>query len=663
MGEFVGVNPANLAELGKRLRRLHDVLSKNGPIIQQTMQRWGSEVSFAPLPRLTDAALNDTRDMDARVSKAYRLADEKGWDPRTLRPLRSEGTAFIGPPSPYVQLDWDAIGQGGYQAEQDVQALKTALAAAKDPERLCADLGQLQRHLTQHLNDKDYLAAFWAQAAPLALQAARALYNRAGTSLFSEESVSILRALGSSLAAASQMRVGTGKDSRPLLSPETRAAIAKSSDPWSVGMLFKYGPDGKSWDSQFLAEVTRAMLDARAAGKVEIPLPHQRGGILDRDRAIYQKHIADFDPVVAVMDRAAQNGKAARHVLGDPDTGLKYAKMLIGDDWRTPGVKVGVYGKASGADPSLAIDRVDLSEHPAEFLKAAVSAARGAGKDAKESAWSVVHIVQATSEFAKLHPETVLPRQIRQALMYTADRYLPDFAMGVTRPYGSGAVPLGDVTGNPWVAVIDGPQLAVFFDKALGDSKEFGSLKGVLDARIAAAVTATIKDPSDANYLREMAGLYGLIERVQADRNFAEAELKDEQAARKAMALSAITGGFGAISFSNPWGPGTIAQFLTGSTTPIVSELFSTDNASKTIKSNADTFRNQVFHVEIPVVQGLINAGVLRPPENASWFTNGRLSANPAFTAWLSQHMETQYGGKSLGEWIEEAQTAMRIQQ
>ncbi len=376
MGEFVGVNPVNLAELAKRLQRLHEVLARNGPIIQQKMRQWDSEVSFTQLPRLTDSALNDTRDMNARTTKAHGLASENGWNPAILsglplpvrRPLPTDGPGPIGPRSPYVQLDWDAVGQSGYQAEQDVQALKDALAG-KDPEAVRVGLSGVREHLTQHLDDKPYLAAFWAQAGPLALQAARALYNRTGASLFSAESMSILRALGSSLAAASQMRVGTGKDGRPLLSPETRAAITKSSDPWSVGMLFKYGPDGKSWDSRFLAEVTRSMLDARAAGKVQVPTPSGHGGILDQDRALYQKRLADFDPVLAVMDRATQNGQAARHVLGDPDSGLKYAKMLVGDDWRTPGVKVGPYGKASGADPSLTVDRIDLTSHAAEFLK------------------------------------------------------------------------------------------------------------------------------------------------------------------------------------------------------------------------------------------------------------------------------------------------------
>ncbi|WP_405143806.1 hypothetical protein OG589_39675 [Sphaerisporangium sp. NBC_01403] len=687
MGEFVGVDPANLRELASRLQRLHTLLAEHGPLIQQKMQKWDSEVSFAALPRLIDEALNDARDMDARTTKAYELAREKGWSPFQNGPADglggtagglggTAGNQSGGPvdsllaldrtPPPMVRLDWTTTGQGGYQAKQDAKALAEALTT-KDPAQARNRIALLPDSLARHANDKAYLATFWTEACPLALQAARALYNRAGAALFSTESASLLRALGASLASATQMRVGTGKDRRPLLSEATRAAITKNADPWSVGMLFKYGPDGKTWDSHFLADITRSMLDARASGKIEVPLPtftakdpYDAGNRNFGDPKLQ----AEFDPVVAVLDRAAENGQAARHVLGDPSSGFKYAKMLVNDQWHTQGSTTDAFAKfARGPVPTQLNNQVDLSSHAAEFLKAAVSAGRGASDDAKESAWSVVNIVKATSEFSKLHPDTTLPNEIRKSLIFTADRYLPDFATGVSRPYGSGAVPLGEVKGNPWISIIDGSELTAFFDQALHDPKEFGAFKGMLDARISTAVAATVKDPSDANYVGEMAGIYGLIERIQSDRKFADAQLKDEQATRNQTALAALTSGFGALSFSNPWGPGVIAQFLTGVTTPSLSETFDSGHALQAIKDNADGFRKQVFHVEIPVVQGLINAGVLHPPKDATWVSDGHLSPNPSFTAWLSRHAQTRYGEKTLEAWVKEAQEAMRLQQ
>ncbi|WP_433499364.1 hypothetical protein ACQP1K_03140 [Sphaerimonospora sp. CA-214678] len=668
MGEFVGVNPVNLAELAKRLQRLHEVLARNGPIIQQKMRQWDSEVSFAQLPRLTGSALNDTRDMNARTAKAYGLARENGWNPAMLpglpfpvrRPLPADGPGLIGPRSPYVQLDWDTTGQSGYQAEQDVQALKDALAG-KDPEAVRVGLAGVREHLTQHLDDRPYLAAFWAQAGPLALQAARALCNRTGAALFSTESASILRALGSSLAAASQMRVGTGKDGRPLLAPETRAAITKSSDPWSVGMLFKYGPDGRSWDSHFLAEVTRSMLDARAAGKIQVPTPSDHGGILDQDRVLYQKRLADFDPVLAVMDRATQNGQAARHVLGDPDSGLKYAKMLVSDDWHTPGVKVGPYGKASGADPSLTVDRIDLTSHAAEFLNAAVSAPRGASDDAKESAWSVVHIVQATSEFAKLHPDKVLPHEIRQSLIYTADRYFPDFAASADHSVSNGVkLRSGEPTG-PYLAWVARPDLKSFLRQALHEPKDFGRFQGTMDARISASVTSTIKDKKQ-NYLVEMASLYGLLSSVHADLKFEDGAEKDIKAQRIQTALSLIFEGFGAFNFSNSDRLDTSAQVFLAAAQPVLSEKLRTDNAANAVRASREEFREQLLDVKVSVTQGLINAGAVRVPTEASWFRNGTIAPDTNFNDWYSLHENQELHGQTLVQWVQAAEHAMNIQ-
>ncbi|MEV4321194.1 hypothetical protein AB0J37_03085 [Microbispora rosea] len=624
------------------------------------MQKWGSEVAVTSLPGLIAAALDDVRDMDARTARAYELAREQGWSALSSAP-GVLGPALTRPPG--VRLDWEATGQSGNQGKRDAETLAAALAA-KDPEDARIALRELPESLRRHLADKDYQAAFWAGAGPLALRAARALYERTGSALFSAESVSVLRALGASLAAASQMRVGTGEDRRPLLPAAIRAGLTENSDPWSVGMLVKYGPEGRSWDSRLLADLTRAMLDARAAGKTI--WPPARGKLeTDVDASRHQRLMAEYDAVGAVLQRAADNGMAARHVLGDQATGLKYARMLVNDDWHTPGYDPGPflssYVHPGGALPLTG--QVDLSAPTAAFLKAAVSAERGTSADAKESAWSVVHIVQATADFATANAERVLPTAIRASLTYTAARYLPDFAMGAGRPYGSGVIPLGNHDGNPWIAVADGSQLELFFPQALHGSKEYVTFKALMDTRVSAAVAATVKDPSDADYLSEMAGLYGLVERTQADQNFAEHNRQDEQAERTQMLLAMFTGGFGALSFEKTWGPGVMAQFLTGAGAPTLDDALDTDHKWKAQQDNAAGFRKQVFHVELPVVQGLIDAGVLHPPENATWFADGRLRPDASFTSWLSRHAESRYGGRRLEDWIKEAQLAMRLQQ
>ncbi|GAB3145741.1 hypothetical protein GCM10027161_38440 [Microbispora hainanensis] len=660
MGDFVGVDPENLKELTKRLEQLHELLARHSPLIQQKMQKWGSEVAVTSLPGLIAAALDDVRDMDARTTRAYELAREQGWSVLSRAP-GLPGLAFDRPPS--VRLDWEATGQSGNQGKRDAETLAAALAA-KNPEEARTALLGLPESLQRHLADEDYQAAFWAGAGPLALRAARALYERTGSALFSAESVSVLRALGASLAAAGQMRVGTGKDRRPLLPDATRAALAANSDPWSVGMLVKYGPEGRSWDSRLLADLTRAMLDARAAGKTI--WPPARGPLeTDADASRHQRLMAEYDAVGAVLQRAAENGMAARHALGDQATGLKYARMLVSDSWHTPGYDPGPflssYAHPGGVLPPTG--QVDLSAPTAAFLKAAVSAERGTSADAKESAWSVVHIVQATAEFSKLHPQTVLPIQIRQALTYTIERYLPDFAKSVGHDFTAQPLPKENDPANPWTVVVRNSELEAMLAQALRAPEDFGRLKGTLNARVAVAVAATIKDPSDADYLSEIAGLYGMVQRLQNDRHFADEQLRDEEETRNQTALAILAGGFGALSFSNPWGPGTIAQFLTGGSAPVVNESFDTDHALRALKDNADAFRKQVLQIEVPVVRGLIASGALHPPRDASWYTNGRLTPNAEFVEWLSDHAETSYGGRTLLQWIRAAQEAMRMQQ
>ncbi|GII64127.1 hypothetical protein Skr01_42120 [Sphaerisporangium krabiense] len=457
MGEFVGVDPANLRELAVRLQRLHAVLARYGPAMQQKMQKWGSGLDYTALPRLLDEALNDARDMEARTTRAFDLA------------ARAAGGADAPPhhapaAGATVELDWTASGHSAHQAGHDAATLDAALAAG--PERADTRTHPVRESLVRHLNDGSYLGAFWAGACPLALRAARSLARRAGAAMFSAESAGILRALGASLASATQMRKGTGKDRRPLMSDETRAAIIGHDDLWSVAMLFKYGPRGNAWDSRFLAEMVRAVLDARAAGALDVPLPEPT----EDNAARLARRRAEFDPVVAVLGRASENGQAARHVLGCPVTGPSYAAMLVDDGWRAPG------------------EGPDLGGPVGDFLTAAVSAGRGVTEDAKESAWSVVTIVRAASEFGDRRPGAALPDGVRAALAFTADRYLPDLA--APGPGNEARPPAGSPPGS-WTPHVAEADLTRFVHHAFPDPRDAAAFL----ARVAEHRTGRGPDP------------------------------------------------------------------------------------------------------------------------------------------------------------------------
>ncbi|GAA1505736.1 hypothetical protein GCM10009677_42650 [Sphaerisporangium rubeum] len=306
MDEFAGVEPAGLQELAHRLKRLHSLLAEHGPMIQRNMRRWDSTLSFAAFPHLLDEALRDARDMAARATRAHALAGHL--------------TTADGPPASSavpatVRLDWEATGHAGERAGQDAETL-ARLAGGEDTAAgapAAEDGAAARLHEDLVRGDAAYLAAFWGQACPIALQAVRTLARRAGPRLFGPADVALLRALGGSLASVTRMRRGNGADARPLLPDAALDEITKHPDQWSVATLVRYGPDGRDWDGDILAVITRAVLEAHSTGRVEPP-EQARG--------------ADLDPVAAVLRRAAENGHAARILLGDPATCPEHAALL-----------------------------------------------------------------------------------------------------------------------------------------------------------------------------------------------------------------------------------------------------------------------------------------------------------------------------------------------
>lgn len=670
MGEFVGVDPKRLEELTKRLERLHDALAARGPQIVQLMRKWGSRQDLGLIPRLVAATADDARDMDTRTRKAYEVAELQGWKPRQVaatQRLGADGTVRSVPSKddpPKVRIDWTVTGDSRFQARQDAAALAAAVRGT-DPKVRAAAIAEVARRVAAHTGDSAYLTVFWKSAARDAARVARLLQQAAppGPKLLDKNGAAALSALAASLAAATELNDKAGK---PIVGKE----ILDCPDLWSVGMLLKYGPHGSAWDSRLLADITRKLLDARAEGRIKVPEPRLVSkDALDRSRVDreYQQVLAEFDPVVAALDRAAENGKAARHVLGDPETGLKYAKMLLNDDWRTPGTDPSAYFKGSfrsvpGLVPLPRLYQVDLSAHPAAFLKAAVSAERGTGLDAKESAWSVVNIVQAVSKLAEANPQKTFPENFRNTFKYIADRYMYDFAGSAAHDYQSKAIHQGDDGSKPWIAVVRRSELAFFIGRTFLTQKEFDHFKGVMDAKMVLAVGATVVDRSGKNYLKEMGGLYGLVQDVQAYKGYEEGKRQDAAAERYKTAIDILTSGYGALSFSNPTGVGVASQIVTALSKPVVSESFETGKAVDALVESSRDFRDKVLASEVLVVQGLMNSGALNPPEGASWVKNGVIHPNAEFADWVNEHDRITYHDRTLGEWIRDVRDAMKDQ-
>ncbi|RJL30919.1 hypothetical protein [Bailinhaonella thermotolerans] len=449
MADFAGVDPENLERLARRLERLHETLATKSPIILTKMSKWGSELNLVQLRRFVEEAQADARDMAARCRRARDLA---------LQAPAPEGVRPGHAAAPSVHLDWTADAEPTDPAEPTEPAGPADPAESTDPVRP-AELAAAAREpgedsatavpeaahgpatavpetsggpvaetaggqareevaaeeLAERLRDltPGEHARFWEQAGPEALRAAAASADPAA-----------LSALGVSLAAAAR----AGRDAKKALSRQARDALLRTAggDLWSVGMLFKYGPHGADWDDLFLAEMVRTMLDARRDGLINPPvlLPPYSAAVTgspglgqgEREEALRHARLAEFDPAAAVLDRATENGGAARHVLGDEKRGLDYARALVDDTWHTPG------------------GRIDLSAHPAAFLRAATRADGDDPAGALESAHAAVHVVQAAAEFDEAADGRPLPCEIRLALVDIADRRLPD----LTEPWTGG---------------------------------------------------------------------------------------------------------------------------------------------------------------------------------------------------------------------------------
>jgi hypothetical protein len=74
----------------------------------------------------------------------------------------------------------------------------------------------------------------------------------------------------------------------------------------------------------------------------------------------------------------------------------------------------------------------------------------------------------------------------------------------------------------------------------------------------------------------------------------------------------------------------TAAKGLLSVGTPLIPTL-STDNASKQAVADLASYAQSEDTLNVPIVQGLINAGVVVPPAGASWYQNGQIVANGSF--------------------------------
>lgn len=361
-------------------------------------------------------------------------------------------------------------------------------------------------------------------------------------------------------------------------------------------MLFKYGPPGNKWDSTVMADMSRTVLDHLHDPGMAVPQLSMNADE-QHDREV-QKLQAEFSASSAVLSSAAQNGAAARDVLGGAD-GAHYAKIIEAQDqWQMAGAHGG-HGTAYtegrfGAPAPWSIAAMDNSGAAAKFMIAATTAPKGVDSDSQKAA-------QAFANLADNLPSTtgdnafVEPHPIHVALNYMLNRYRLDLAYSAQWPStskSSQAIQHMASPKNPWQAWLNQSAMNNILGQAFyGDPDSYKEFRKNLTSDLA-TTTAFAAATGDTKPIEQDAALIGWLQRSENSLNFSAAQKKDMQASAAIETDSILqNGAWAALGFIPiPGGPvagelvkagiNTVA-FLDATSQPVVASRFNTGNAAQ----------------------------------------------------------------------------------
>ena len=710
-GDHVMVDRQRAQAAAAALEGLRDALAQHVPAILTAISNLRGEGASLPPPTDLQQLQGRSPQDAAEMRAAARLAAAMN----NLSPGAGHGMVTL-------PGAWDSAALDSAAAKLDAQALLAATTGKNKTADYTA-ITAVSQDLADHQGDAAYLTAFWSQngvpaaaaglagtlnkldgglnrlspadqqvlktrSGTLSDRGQKLLENGGGAELLSRQDQQILSAFSTSLAATTKAGKLDSAASQQLVT-----AFAHPTDLWSAGMLFKYGPNGAAYGTtadgtgpKLLSGVTEALLYAREHGGYTIPLQDRFAMVdpanpsqMDGDPT---KQLAQWGPLEPVLQRATENGVAATQVINgyDPATGktnqqqgVIWAHQLMDPPKITYNAPMGTGMNAGNGVFTIR----DLNSYPdgmpaplgqwgyisipastsANFLYAA-TADHGSSADAQ----AVLNIMQANSQIDP--SSTTLSQPIRQAFLKIADSRAPDLAMsaeGQTTQPG-----ITSVNGVPF-AVADQKQLDTFLRQALHDPKDAGAYQGRLDAKITGAVESTVK--TNNSWLRAMGSLQGMVQRVEGENSFGGAEKAAAQKAKEQAFAAAMIAPLMLIPTPAPgtsagavalFGPPLAKLMLTSADAGIAYNISGGDPA-KALQINDEAFVGDKTYVRIPVVQGLVDTGVVKP--DPSWFQKGHVVANAAFEGWYLQHGRDTFHGETLDQWVQDAVDAIQGQQ
>lgn len=523
----------------------------------------------------------------------------------------------------------------------------------------------IQIHIDQGSAGTAWLTAFYNAAGPQIAGLANTLHSEDGTGLtpLSKQDQQILNTYATGLAAVS--KAGT-------LQQSTIDQLTADSTLWSATMLLKYGPSGSAYGTQtgfvngqngqngkaaviqqgLLAQMTDAVYQASQNGTLNIPLNWQDAQWADQQKQLLSE-MQSQDPFTTMLQLDAQNKVAAGQVLAGPD-GAAIAKALEQQPFMNylQGQTQGYSGPGQYTVNGFGADKGGPFNHEflinqqviANFLNAATqdptypgqSPPRGTDALSYQAAQAAINILNNVPS-----PNNVdMAEPVRQALLTTLGRYMPDIASSMNFNSGNSSTWPQPVQGTFMLQLNgqgNGP-LATLLQQIESNAHDAGVLQGEIASafgnQYGLQAAGQGQSPGDSNLASDLAKLYGMTITQQQNLGYSAKQAQDAANAEINTIISMGEAGVGLI----PGGKAvTAAKGLASVGFPAIPTL-STDNAAQQAASDLNNYATTEGMLNIPMVQGLINAGIVVPPSGASWYQNGQVVPNGQFVTWWDEH-------------------------
>ncbi|KUN08759.1 hypothetical protein AQI95_07040 [Streptomyces yokosukanensis] len=632
MSDFTGVDPHRVRLLANKLKDLAETLSREAPNIRRLFDEWGGTLNQTLLTQQVTQVHDDARDMAKRADEALNLLH----GPRLVDPND--------PHKDWINIPWDVSKiNTSYEAQQEAQDLKQAMDNPKDPTSR-QTIAEIAQSLSDHQDDPAYLQAFMANnGMDQASRAARVLHQQDGTHdgvVLSKESEGILAQFGQGVQTATSL-AQAGKITLP---PNYMDKLTKpdGGDMWSVGMLFKYGPDGDKWDPHVLSAVGGSMLDWRQKNEMRPDFMkadlYSAGGYVEDDNAWYKSlglsvsylngnkgtdakiaAVDANDPSIALMQRMSQNADASRLLLTGPD-GADHAKALVSYKWATPG------------------NGFDDAKFPAAVITAATSDRMGHAQQSAEAATNVINA--GAAEYAaeqgrddnKREQYPSLPGDLAHSLAQLFANYTPDLAYSTDGKNGDGAYPIQPQTDGTWMIHVGRDTMKSYFAEIMQNPTEGNNVVNAVNAQVALTTARGIDTEQAKAYLANLAELRGEVSVAGQKVGYDKAARTDAQHVQDIMWLNAV-GGFIAsvptpskIPFESVKTGLDYTKAAIWGGLPIASSAFSTNNAA-TVDDNAQTtVYDDYSQMRVSIMQGLVASGQVKPPADHPEWSGGTIT-------------------------------------